>query len=78
MQSQFQLKVPVDTFRDFSKEQTTKEAAEQSPLMTAHGSFETLCPSRGVSRDHAPRECHRRGPVKLGELLVSLSERRPE
>ena len=64
--------VPVDTFRDFSKEQATTEAAEQCPgLVTAPDSFETFCPSR----DHAPRECHRRSPAKLGEqLLVSVSQ----
>ena len=43
--------------------------------MTAHGSFEALCPSRGASRDHTTRECHRRGSAELGEqLLVSISE----
>ena len=43
-------------------------AAEQSPgLVTAHGSFETFCSSRGVSRDRASRECHRWDPAKLGE-----------
>ena len=51
-------------------------AAKQGPgLVTAHGSFETLCLSRGVSRDHTSRECHRRGLAELGEqLLVSISE----
>ena len=65
----------VDTFRVFSQEQATTEGAEQSPgLVAARGSFETVCPSRGVARDHA-RECHRRGPAKLGEqLLVSVSQ----
>ena len=44
-------------------------------LVTAHGSFETFCPSRRRSRDHAPRECHRRGPAKLGgQMLVSVSQ----
>ena len=67
-----QLGVPVDTFRDFSKEQATTEAAEQCPgLVTARDSFETVCPSR----DHAPRECHRGSPAKLDEqLLVSVSQ----
>ena len=45
--------------------------------MTAHGSFETFRLSRGVSRDHTLRECHRRGPAKLGEqLLISFSRER--
>ena len=43
--------------------------------MTAHGSFETFCPSRSVSRDHASWECHRGGSAKLGEqLLVPIGE----
>ena len=72
----FQLGVSVDTFRDFSEEQAASVAAKQDPgLVTAHGSFETLCPGRGVSRDHASRECHRRGPAELGEqLLVSICQ----
>ena len=57
VESLFQLGVPVDTNRDFSKEDAITEAADQSPgLMTAHGSFETLCPSRGVARDQTSRE----------------------
>ena len=60
VESLFQLGVPVDTFRDFSKEQATTVAAQQSPgLVTSHGSFEAFCPSRGM------RECHRGG----GEAL---------
>ena len=52
VKSLFQLRVPTDTFRDFS-----------------------FCPSRCVSRNHAPRECHRGGSAKLGQqLLVSLSQ----
>ena len=72
----FQLRVPVDTLRDFRKKQATTEATEQSAeLVTAHGSFEAFCPSRSVSRDHSPRECHRGGSAKLGEqLLVSFCE----
>ena len=68
VKSQFQFRVPVDTFRDFSKEQATTVATEQSPgLVTAHGSFEVFCPSHGVSRDQASRECHRGGSAKLVE-----------
>ena len=76
VKSLFQLGVLVDTFRDFSKEQATTVAAEQSPgLLTAHGSFETFCPSRTAPRDPAPGECHRRGPAKIGEqLFVSVSQ----
>ena len=72
----FQLGVSVDTFRVFSEEQAASVAAEQGPgLATAHGSFETFCPSRGVSRDHTSRKCHRRGPAALGEqLLVSIGQ----
>ena len=70
----FQLGVPVDNLRDFSQEKATAAAAEQGPgLVTAHGSFKTFCPSRGVSRDHTSRECHRRGPAELGQqVLVSI------
>ena len=61
-----QIRVPVDSFRDFSKEQVTTVATKQSPgLVTAHGSFEAFCPSRSVSRDHASRDCHRGGSVVL-------------
>ena len=75
IKSLFQFRVPVDSIRDFSKKQVTTVAAQQSPgLVTAHGSFEAFCPSRGASRDHAPRECHRRGRAKLGELLVPFCE----
>ena len=60
LKSLFQLGVSVHTFRDFSEEQAAPVAAKQGPgLMTSNGSFEALCPSRGVSRDHTPRECHR-------------------
>ena len=39
----FQLGVPVNTFRDLSKEQATTVAAKQSAgLVTAHGSFEAF------------------------------------
>ena len=50
--------------------------AEQGPgLVTAHGSFETFCPSRGVSRDRTSRKCHHRSPAELGEQLpVAISE----
>ena len=72
----FQLGVPADTFRYFSEEQAKTVAAKQSPgLVTNHRSFETFCPNRGVTRDHAPLECHRRGPAELGEqVLVSVSQ----
>ena len=41
--SKFLFRVPVDIFRDFSKEQATTVATEQSPgLVTAHGSFEAF------------------------------------
>ena len=67
----FQLSVPINTTWDLSQELAASVAAEQSPgLVTARGSFETLCPSRGVSRNHTSRECHRRGPAKLGEQLL--------
>ena len=34
-----------------------------------------LCPSHDVARDHTSRECHRRGPTKLGEqMLLSVSQ----
>ena len=47
VKSLFQLGVPVDTQR---------QRKRQSPgLVSGHGSFETFCPSRGVTRDHAPR-----------------------
>ena len=67
VESLFQLGVPVDTFRDFSKEQATTVASEQSPrLVTAHGSFGTFCPSCG---DHG-------GLAKLGEQMrVSFRQR---
>ena len=66
VKSQFQFRVPVGTFRDFSKEDATTAATEQSPgLVTARGSFESLC----------PRQCHRGGSAKLGEkLLVSFCD----
>ena len=65
----FQLGVSVDTFGDL------RSKRQQGPgLVSAQGSFETFCPSRGVARDHTSRECHRRGPAELGEqLLVSIS-----
>ena len=60
VKSLFQLQVPVDTFRNFSKEQATTAAAEQSPgLATTHDSFETFRPSSGTTRDPAPREARR-------------------
>ena len=75
VKSLFQLGVSADTFRDFSEEQATTEAADQRPgLVSARGSFETFCPSRGVSR--GPRiagSAIAEARAKLGEqLLVSV------
>ena len=57
VESLFQVGVPVGTFRDFSKEQATAAAADQSPRLVVP----LMVPSRLSVQDVAYRETTHRG-----------------
>ena len=72
----FQLGVSVDSFRDFSEQAAPVTAKQGRGLVTAHGSFEALCPGRGEARRAAACsfEAEEGSSEVLLEALAASSE----